>query len=350
MHNKLYYNDYNFFVKCFPNFFRRSSCIFFTVPVCYGGRAFARPKECLMLNSRQLQYAVLLSQTRNFSQAADSLGISQPALSKHIMNLENELGVKLFDRSTAPLSLTPAGEHFIRSAQDLLNREDTLLKSMAEYRTGDAGQLTIGVSPFRSLYMMPELVKKVSDKFPAVRICLQEAGSDALRAGAAEGKYDFAVVNLPVDEAVLDVIPLEKDALVLAVPDSLLPLLPAHCTPDKAIDLKDCAALPFIVVGPTQEMRILFDKLCTRAGLMPRIALEVVGLTTAWAMAHSGTGATLLPLQFISSGSFREGMTLFPVKDEIYVRQPVIVTRRDQYLSPAARYAMDTLINQNAHK
>ena len=60
------------------------------------------------MNTRQMQYAVLLSEIRNFSQVADKLKISQPALSKQIINLENEVGVKLFDRDNSPIALTPA--------------------------------------------------------------------------------------------------------------------------------------------------------------------------------------------------------------------------------------------------
>ena len=86
------------------------------------------------MNTRQLQYAALLSRVRSFSQAAESLGISQPALSKQIIALEEELGVKLFDRSTSPLTVTAAGEHFARQAEQLLYREDQLLRAMAQYR------------------------------------------------------------------------------------------------------------------------------------------------------------------------------------------------------------------------
>ena len=67
----------------------------------------------MFLNSRQLHYAVLLSQIRNFSQVADMLHITQPALSKQILSLESELDLKLFDRTTNPISLTPAGEYFV---------------------------------------------------------------------------------------------------------------------------------------------------------------------------------------------------------------------------------------------
>ena len=84
------------------------------------------------MNSRQLQYVLLLSKELNFSQVAEQLNISQPALSKQIMALEKELNVKLFDRSSIPLTLTPAGERFVSDAKELLFREEQLKRTMED--------------------------------------------------------------------------------------------------------------------------------------------------------------------------------------------------------------------------
>lgn len=298
------------------------------------------------MNTRQIQYAVELSKTLNFSQVAERLGISQPALSKQILSLENDLGVKLFDRTTVPMTLTAAGEHFIRQAQDLLYQEDQLLRSLEAYRTGQAGRLTIGISPFRSLYLLPEIVRKVKETFPDVQVILQEAGSDQLRQEAAEGKYDLAVVNLPVDEAVLDVVPLEPDTLVLAVPRRMAAGLPdTDPTAPACIDLKDCSELPFVTVGDQQEMRQLFDTACADARFHPNVTAEVVGLSTAWAMCRAGVGATLLPLQFVRH-SGAEDVALYTLSQNLRTRQPVIITRRGQYRSPYAAYAISLLTAQ----
>lgn len=292
------------------------------------------------MNTRQLQHAILLSQVLNFSQAAEQLGISQPSLSKQILSLESELGVKLFDREHSPLKLTPAGEYFIPKAQEMLYQETQLYKAMARYESGEKGRLVIGVTPFRSLYLMPELVKKVKTRFPGVQVVLHESGSAQLKKEATEGSYDFAIVNLPLDESVLDVTPLEPDTLVLAVPNGILGLLPDA---RKEIDFAEAKALPFIVLGKSQELRQLFDKLCAGSNVEPNIAAEVVGVTTAWAMAHAGVGAALLPLQFVRNEHFDKDLTLFTIKDNTYSRQPAIVTRRGQYISEYARYAMDLL-------
>lgn len=291
------------------------------------------------MNTRQIQYVVELAKDRNFSQTAERLGITQPALSKHILALEKELGVKLFDRSTSPMQLTAAGEHFVRQAQDLLYREDQLLRSLEAYKSGESGRLVIGISPFRSQYMIPDVVRQVRGRYPDVQVVLHEPASDQLRAEAAEGKYDFAVVNLPVDEAVLDVIPLEADEMVLVVPAAMAMDLPK----EEELDLGVCAHLPFVTVEQPLEMRRQFDAACTAAQFRPQIAVEVGGLTSAWAQCRAGVGATLLPRQFVCHNEGNKEVVLYALKQPMQSRQPVIVTRRGQYLSPYAAYAIQLL-------
>ncbi len=297
------------------------------------------------MNAKQLQYAIELAKVCNFSKVSEQLNISQPALSKQIIGLEKELGVKLFDRNSAPMRLTAAGEYFIRQAQELLYKEAQLKRSMERFSSEECGKLSIGVSPFRSVYLLPTMAKKVRDRFPGVEISISDTNSEQNRKDVADGRLDFAIVNLPIDESVLDYIPIEPDILVLAVPDGMLERLPHRPEGDlPEIAFKDCAALSFVVADPTKEMRILFERFCAEDEVRPKIAMEVVGLTTAWAMARAGIGATLLPLQFLQDEAFRsENITLFKIKNDTYRRQPVIVTRRGQYLPEYAKYAMELL-------
>ena len=290
------------------------------------------------MNNKQLQYAIALSKSLNFSAVAEEFGISQPALSKQISNLEKTLGTELFDRTKTPIAITPAGEYFLSEAQELLYKEEQLYKSMDDFKSGKKGRLTIGVSPFRALYLMPELCKKLREKFPDLVINLQEEASNKLRAKASEGKYDFAIVNLPVDDSALDIIPIEHDTLVLVVPKAMT----GH-NESKELDFKACKDIPFVVVGQNQEMRTLFDKLCAESDFKPKIAMEVVGLATAWSMANAGVGATLLPLQFVRNMETNPNVALFNLKHVTNIRQPVIITKRGQYLSEFAEYAIKLL-------
>lgn len=301
------------------------------------------------MNPKQLQYALELANTCNFSKAAEKLNITQPALSKQIMLLEKDLGVKLFDRNYVPLRLTPAGEHFVKEAAELLYKEEQLKRTMEGFRSGERGRLVIGTSPFRCLYLIPGIVKKVRERFPGVEVCLCDTNSEQVRKDVVDGKIDFAIVNLPVDDSVLDYTPIEPDVLVLAVPNEMLGRITNMPSGKLAqISFKDCAQLPFVVVDPTKEMRGLFDRLCAASDVHPNIAMETVGITTAWAMAQAGIGATLVPLQFAGDEALCSGkITLFKIKDNTYRRLPVIITRRGQYLSEYAKFAINLLVNES---
>ncbi len=294
------------------------------------------------MNSRQLQYAVLLSEIGNFSQVAEKLNITQPALSKQILCLEKELGTQLFDRERNPVTLTASGEYFIREARELLYRQTQLTKSMEQFRNGDKGQLVIGITPFRSAYLISEVVKKVRDKFPGVQVRLAEEGSEVLRKDAAEGKFDFAVINLPVDESRLDVTLIEADKLALVMPESMAS---TYSDGDEA-DFSSFKDVPFVVPGVNQEMRQLFEKLCASSGVRPQIAAEVVNLTSAFEMACAGVGATLLPLQFVKGKDKNGKMAVVKLKNSFSLRQPAVVIKKGQYLSPYARYAVKLLTEQ----
>ena len=304
-------------------------------------------KGVAQMNARSLKYAIVLSETRNLSQAAEQMGVSQPTFSKQIIALENDLGLKLFDRNKSPLELTPAGEFFVGKAREILYTQDQVHKTLEQFKTGENGRLVIGVTPFRSMSLMPELVKKVKAKYPGVKVVLHEANASQLRKDAAEGKCDFVILNLPVDDSLLEVTPISADVLALAVPENLADKL--QC-PEKqsgeSIDFCEAKELPFVALGQGQELRQLLEKLCTAGGFYPNITAEVVSITTAWAMARAGVGAVLLPLQLAEMESKAENLRLYPLKKGLNTRQPAVVTRRGQYISEYAAYAIDILKKQ----
>ena len=295
------------------------------------------------MNFRQLQYAVVLSQVLSISQAAEKLNITQPALSKQILSLEKDLDVVLFDRSASPLKLTPAGESFIQQAKEILFRQKQLQLAMEDYKLGDRGQLTIGISPFRAGYFLSDVIKKLQGVYPGLQVVLKETNSAQLHRDALESRVDFAVMNLPVDEANLDVILLEPEPVALVVPAEMAKQLPQKET----ITLADCKDIPFIALGKNQELRKLFDKLCVSCDFSPNITTEVVGITTAWNLAQDGIGATILPQSFIEGKNGIETVAVFPFGDKATIRQPAIVKKKGQHLSKYAKTAMDLIVHRS---
>lgn len=299
------------------------------------------------MNSRQLQYAILLAETGNFSHVAKKLKITQPALSKQILALESELGTQLFDRTGSPITLTAAGQYFIREAKQILYKETQLLQSMEQFKSESKGRLTIGITPFRSAYLISTAIKQLREKFPDVEVRLVEKGNNLLKKDVIDGKFDFAIINLPVDESQTEIIPMEPDRLVLVMPKHFTDTYPYLNNVDR-IDFKECANIPFSVVGEGQEMRILFDKLCASAGIQPTIATEVVSLTTSWEMVNSGIAAALLPLQFVNTISSQDNIRIIELTNRITLRQPAIVYKRGHYLSDYAKYAISLLSQKHS--
>lgn len=293
------------------------------------------------MNSRQLQYAIILSEHMNISKASEILGISQPALSKQILGLEKELGVTLFDRETLPLKLTAAGERFIEEAKELILKEEMLKKSMEDYKKGDRGRLVIGISPFRATYFLSSVIKEMYKEFPGLQIVLKEEKSTQLKKDIIEGVSDIAIVNLPVDETLLDVIPLCEEEIVIVVPNCFLK---EEHSAEKDVyptaQLSDFKDVPFIGLNRSQELRKLFDKLCAANSFSPEIRTEVVGISTAWNLASCGIGATVLPIGFVKENMVSEEVSVYSIKDAETVRSPAIVTRKGQSVSKYAQKAI----------
>ena len=102
------------------------------------------------MTSQQIEYVLAVAEQRSFSKAAQKLYVTQPALSQYVMNIEKQLGVQLFDRSTSPIRLTQAGEAFVRSAEQIKVIEDNLMNELSDIAEIKSGSLKIGASTFRA--------------------------------------------------------------------------------------------------------------------------------------------------------------------------------------------------------
>lgn len=310
-----------------------------------------RKDRVIIMNFRQLQYAVILSESQNISSAADKLNITQPALSKQILSLEKEIGVTLFDRDSVPLTLTAAGECFIKEAKELLFKEEKLRHSMEDYKFGAKAKLTIGISPFRAAYFLSDIIEELQEKYDGLQIVLREFFSSQLQKEAIEGLVDFAIINLPVDNALLDVIPLKPEPLVLVVPkkyvDDISFIGSKNKTGFDSVSLNNCGEIPFIVLGKNQELRKLFDKLCTTSEFTPNITTEVVGIITAWNLCLAGVGATILPYNMMSGKIDSDKVAIFKIKNTASTRKPAIVMSKNQHISKYAKEAIELIRNKN---
>ncbi|WP_371372866.1 LysR family transcriptional regulator [Sporomusa aerivorans] len=292
------------------------------------------------MDFRQLQYILQVAEERSFSKAAQKLYIAQPSLSQFIHKLEQRLGIQLFDRSSSPLRLTFAGELYVETAKRILDLKDLLSQQIDDIAELKKGRLTIGISPFRSAYILPSILLAFQQKFPGIEIILIEANFTELESYASNGTTDLSIMTLPIREDLFAYTPLLSEELVLALP----PHHPAQArghnatwdqNPRPRMDLTELHKDPFIVLG--QRLHQTTIELCRQAGFEPRIILETKSAEAAHAFVAAGVGVAFIPDTFVLFSNMSERPLYFSVNDPLPTRKLVAAYRAGKYLPRAAQ-------------
>lgn len=148
----------------------------------------------------QLEYIVSLDTQRHFSLAAAQCHVTQPTLSMQINKLEQELGLKLFDRSKQPVLPTQAGVEIIEKARKLLADRDSLLESVDARKGIVNGELRIGIIPTLAPYLLPLFISSFAKKFPQVKLTVSELTTQLLVSYLREGRIDVGMLVTPLQE------------------------------------------------------------------------------------------------------------------------------------------------------
>lgn len=291
---------------------------------------------------RQMRYVLKVAEERSFSQAAKKLYIAQPSLSQCIQRLEKQLGVLLFDRAVTPLRLTFAGERYIDTAKQILALNDQLIQQMDDIADLKTGRITIGSSPFRSTYLLPQVLPIFQKQFPGIEIVLAEGTTAELEEFALNGTTDFSIVLLPLAEDIFAYEPILTEELLVAL-SSEHPLSKqnkgsnSNQPPWPTIKISQLKEVPFILMKHGQRLHHTLLDLCAQAGFKPKIILESQSMEAAQALVVAGLGATLLPDTLVRLRHMSEHPCYFSIEEPINPRTVVIAYRKERYLSKAAR-------------
>jgi LysR family hydrogen peroxide-inducible transcriptional activator len=236
---------------------------------------------------RQLRYFDALAGHGHFGRAAAACGITQPALSMQIKELEEALGALLVERGARQVRLTKFGEEAILRARDILRSVDELGDFARASRDRLAGRLRIGMIPTVAPYLLPTVIANLTRTHPELDIHVREALTSKLIQELVEGRLDTAIVALPVSEPSLTEVSLFAENFLLVrpgedegtpVPSSetlcemrLLLLEEGHCFRDQALSF------------------------CNMQSSLPREALDASSLSTLVQMVGAGMGVTLIP-------------------------------------------------------
>ncbi len=244
------------------------------------------------MDLRHLRYFIAIAEEGSFLRAATRLHISQPPLSSQVKDLENELGVKLFDRSSRGVALTAAGGTFYQEARAVLARLEHAKISVLRASRGDAGTLSVGFVSIADYGVLPPALKAFRARFPAVDVQLHELTTDAQIREIAAERLDLGIGLAPVDEPGLRFETIVREELVLAAPADH-----PMAASGEPVDLRDLAAENFVLV-PRDRAPGLYDLVishCRACGFTPRIVQHAKQMQTVISLVASGFGFALVP-------------------------------------------------------
>lgn len=240
-----------------------------------------------MISIKHLRYFAALAQHRHFGRAADACAISQPALSLQIKDLEDLLGAQLVERDRRQIRLTSLGEAFAGRAQHILRSVDELADLARASSPSLGGRLRIGMIPTVAPYLLPAVIRRLTERFPAVDLRPREAVTGKLTEDLITGGLDVAVMALPVSEPSLQDHPLfdEEFVLVRALADR-------HKPPPSVEKLR---AMRLLLLEEGHCFRDQALAFCNMTSGLSQDPMEGSSLATLVRMVGAGMGVTLVP-------------------------------------------------------
>jgi DNA-binding transcriptional LysR family regulator len=282
---------------------------------------------------RHLRAFVAVAEELHFGRAATRLHLAQPALTKQIQQLEVMLGVKLLDRSSRSVTLTPPGAAFLDEARRALDQTRRAVDVALRSARGETGLLRIGFSASAPTGAFPHVVRAFRRECPDVRLELTEMWSaDQVEALLAD-RLDLGFGNEPaVGSELLEGQTVQEDPIVAAVPAT------HELAGRDSVRLRELSHEPFMTF-PRATAPAYFDQLiaaCHRAGFSPRFAQEIMAIPATLGLVAAGLGVALLPggvrtLQ-------RDGVSYVEIADTPAVMRTVIVWRRESASAVLRRF------------
>jgi DNA-binding transcriptional LysR family regulator len=242
---------------------------------------------------RRLRYFIAVAEELSFSRAARKLHMAQPPLSNQIKQLEEELGVLLFERTSRGVRITQAGELLLEEARRIFVQMDQISRIVQRVGHGEVGRLTLGFVPSSSNEVLPPILRAFTDRFPGVELFLREMRPDLIVQRLHDKQIDAGFLYLPLEDASLNVEKVSREPLVLALPETH----PLSSEPQ--VELQAVAEEPFILPARYQLMPGLYGQVteaCRQAGFVPNAVQKDVWLMqTIVGLVAGSIGVALVP-------------------------------------------------------
>ena len=294
------------------------------------------------MNMKQFRYVLVLSTEGSISAAAAALGISQPSLSQYLKKIESEVNATLFDRSGSVLRLTDAGRVYIDAGKRILDIEHQMQGRIADINDYKSGTLTVGIAPYRAVYLMPRVVDRFRKKYPGIRVVVDERSGRELLEASEHGEFDLCVTTAPANEKLYNVEKIMDEEVVLAVPEGTrMQALDMKGRKYPAVDIHAIDGAQMITLSDTQIMQRTLNDICAGYDLRYHVTVDCRSIEAQLAMVRSGLGMALVPSGIDRSS--RQGVNYYSIVQPLPRRDIVVIYRKELYLTGFMRDMIDIL-------
>ncbi len=275
----------------------------------------------------ELRYVVAVARERHFGRAAEACFVSQPTLSVAVKKLEDELDVKLFERGSSEVSVTPLGEEIVRQAQTVIEQAAAIKQIAKRGKDPLSGPLRLGVIYTVGPYLLPDLVRHAIERVPQMPLVLQENFTSKLLDMLRNGELDAAIIAEPFPDAGLAVAPLYDEPFMIALPKKH-PLAKR-----KRITAEQLKRETMLLLGTGHCFRDHVLEVCPEYARFAsdaegiRKSFEGSSLETIKYMVASGMGVTVVPQLSLPAEPERH-VTYIPFAPPVPTRRVVLAWRR----------------------
>ena len=290
-----------------------------------------------MLNFNQLRIFYHVAKHRNFTKAAGSLFISQPAVSAQMKAFEAYCGLKLFKKKGRINWLTDEGKILFEYAKTIFSIEKEIENTIADLRELKRGVLRIGTTTAYARYFMPLMLSTFHNKYPDIGIELNEGSSLEMTHSLLDFKNEVAIIAKAGDVPGIRFIPFSREEMVvITAPDHPL-------TRKSAIFFRDLAKEPFIMKDRGSGTRKLTDRIFAMNNCTPHILMEVSNSEFIKQLVQRGDGVSFLVREAVAAELSNGKLAAVPLRGEQFYLDVSIAYLEDQHLSPPAKAFIDTL-------
>lgn len=276
-----------------------------------------------------LEAFVAVADRANFRRAAESVHLSQPALSRRIAKLETALGVRLFERTTRAVSLTAVGREFARKARVLLDDLEQALLGTREIAATHGGEVTVACVPSAAYYYLPGFLRRYRARFPRVRVRVVDEAANTVLGTVIRGEADFGINFIGAQEPDIEFAALLEEPFVAACPRDH-PLARR-----RQVTWDELAQHDYLALGRSSGNRVLLDNALARHEAGPRWSCETRHVVTLLGLVEAGLGVAAVPRLALPAGR-HPTIAHVPLVEPRVTRTLGLIRRRNRALAPAA--------------